>query len=117
MSRAARILCTLILLMGPVGLRGVHACGDHGGAAIHDCGHHAHGGDADHGHEDGSEQAPPQDDCQGCDLLAQQHVGSMNGVPLLVPAPRPVPLQEPGSLSPPRPCPVRETLAQPPPAV
>lgn len=107
------MLCMLILLMGPVGLRGVHACGDHGGSPIHDCGHLDGAAEDDHG----SEQAPPRDDCQGCDLLAQQHAGSLGNAPMLVPSPRPVPLQVPGTPSRSRPSPVREGLAQPPPAV
>jgi hypothetical protein len=118
MVRTARILCMLILLMGPLGLRGVHACGDHGQAPQHGhspehaCEHHADAATHDH---QGEPRGAPGGPCDDCDMLAQQQVGSVASAPPMVPAPRAVPTRIPSVTT--RTCLAvgRESRAQPPP--
>jgi hypothetical protein len=118
MAFPARILCMLILLMGPLGLRGVHACGDHGQAPQHGhsrehaCDHHAEAADQDH---HGEPRKTPAEPCDDCDMLAQQHLGSLAARPPAVPAPRAEMTGPPRLQVVVRTAVLRETLAQPPP--
>jgi len=117
MLLAVRLLCMLILLTGPLDLRVLHACGNHGDSLPHACAHGGdHGGEAHTDGPAGRETLDRHDDCETCEALAQQGPGSPATPPLLVPAARPRPAATPRQHSRPGPAPTRESLAQPPPA-
>lgn len=112
MARTARIVCMLILLMGPLGLRGVHACGGHGRSVEHACGHHTDAADHDH---HGEPRKAPAERCDHCDMLAQQQLGSVTPPPPAVPSLRAGTIQPACLRVVARTGVLRETLAQPPP--